>query len=69
MKTNEYVKFLTKTLVEYYDEPKEKRKERKLEKKGVQQPGLYKWFGIMPYVVKEEIKWIKRKGRGTSNQS
>ncbi|WAA11443.1 YqzE family protein [Fervidibacillus halotolerans] len=62
MKSNEYVKFLTETLVSHLDKPKEERKRMKLEKKERDQR-LYKWFGIMPYAMKEEFQIIKRKIR------
>lgn len=59
MKTNDYVKFLTQTVVEHLDTPKEERKKRKTERKQLKEPFTYKYFGIMPFVVKEGVKMIK----------
>ncbi|MCU9613855.1 YqzE family protein [Caldibacillus lycopersici] len=63
MKTNEYVKFITQTVVEHFDKPKEERKQLKYEKKQLQEPRVYKYFGIMPYAVKEAFKMMKHKKR------
>ncbi|WP_442594876.1 YqzE family protein [Neobacillus sp. D3-1R] len=50
MKTNDYVKYLTQTVVKYIDQPKEDRKRVKLAKKEEKEPFLVKWFGILPYL-------------------
>jgi hypothetical protein len=50
MKTNDYVKYLTQTVVKYIDQPKDERKRVKLEKKEEQEPFLLKWFGLLPYL-------------------
>lgn len=61
MKSNDYVRFLTKTFVEHFEMPKEERLRRKMEKKQQKLPFTYKWFGILPYSVKEGVKMMKRK--------
>ena len=61
MKTNDYVKYLTKTVVEHWDTPKDERKRRKIERKQMQEPFTYRYFGIMPYIFKEGIKMMAGK--------
>jgi len=50
MKTNDYVKYLTQTVVQYIDQPKDERKKQRQEKKDRKADFLYRWFGIVPYV-------------------
>ena len=61
MKSNDYVRFLTKTFVEHFETPKDERIKRKLEKKQQKEPFAYKWFGVLPYSVKEGVKMMKKK--------
>jgi hypothetical protein len=56
MKTNDYVKYLTQTVVKYIDQPKEDREKVKLAKKEEREPFLYKWFGILPYLFYYNMK-------------
>jgi hypothetical protein len=56
MKTNDYVKFITQTLVERLEQSPEERKKQKEEK--IKEPLLYKWFGVLPYAIKEGVKRI-----------
>jgi hypothetical protein len=49
MKTNDYVKYLTQTVVQYANQPKEAKVKSKEEKKAVKSPFLFRWFGIVPY--------------------
>lgn len=51
MKTNDYVKFMTKTIVQYLDQPRSERKLQRYEKKQQKEPFAYKWFGILPYAL------------------
>lgn len=51
MKTNDYVKYITKEFVQYIDQPKDERKRLKREKKDRRADFLYRWFGIVPYVL------------------
>lgn len=51
MKTNDYVKYVTETLVQYMEQPRAKRKLRRQDKKQLQQPFINKWFGILPYAI------------------
>lgn len=61
MKTNDYVKYITQTFVQYIDQPKEERKKMRQERKETKASFWYRWFGILPYVVYTEIQ--KRKQR------
>lgn len=63
MKSNDYVKFLTQTFVEHINTPKEERLKRKIEKKQMKEPFTYKYFGIMPFAVKEGVKMASAKHR------
>ncbi len=56
MKTNDYVKYMTQTLVKYADQPKEERKRLRMERKEKKAAFWYRWFGIFPYVLYTEIK-------------
>ncbi|CRK84121.1 YqzE family protein [Neobacillus massiliamazoniensis] len=60
MKTNDYVKYMTQTIVQYVDQPKEERKRLRTERKQAQGSLWYRWFGILPYVVYTEIKKRKK---------
>lgn len=51
MKTNDYVKYMTETFVKYIDQPKEERQRVRLAKKEMKSPFLYRWFGIIPYML------------------
>ncbi|MED3571657.1 YqzE family protein [Cytobacillus praedii] len=51
MKSNDYVKYITQTVVKYIDQPKDERKKSRLEKKNAKEPFLLKWFGIIPYAI------------------
>lgn len=61
MKTNDYVKYITQTFVQYIDQPKEERKKMRLERKEARASFWYRWFGILPYIVYSEVQ--KRKQR------
>ncbi|WP_075982286.1 YqzE family protein [Bacillus massilinigeriensis] len=56
MKTNDYVKYITQTFVQYMDQPKETRKKARVERKAAKETFLMKWFGIIPFVIIEAIK-------------
>lgn len=60
MKTNDYVKFMTQTLVQYADQPKEERKRHRIERKQEKASFWYRWFGILPYIVYTEVKKRKK---------
>ncbi|MEM5592314.1 YqzE family protein [Niallia circulans] len=51
MNTNDYVKYLTQTFVQYMDQPKEERKKLRAERKGLKEPFILRWFGILPYLI------------------
>ncbi len=48
MKSEDYVKYLTTEMMKYIDEPKEIRRERRLQRKAEREPWLVRWFGLMP---------------------
>jgi hypothetical protein len=56
MKTNDYVKYITQTFVQYIDQPKEERKKMKQEKKDQKASFLFRWFGIFPYILLLKIR-------------
>ncbi|MEK4824986.1 YqzE family protein [Niallia sp. FSL W8-0951] len=56
MNTNDYVKYLTQTFVQYMDQPKEERKKLRAERKGLKEPFMLRWFGILPYLILFSIK-------------
>ncbi|WP_042355063.1 YqzE family protein [Bacillus rubiinfantis] len=60
MKTNDYVRYMTETLVKYADLPKEERKRQRLIKKQTKASFWYRWFGILPYVLYSEVKRRKK---------
>jgi len=49
MKTNDYVKYLTQTVVKYAEQPKEERVKNKVVRKSEKSPFLFRWFGVLPY--------------------
>ena len=55
MKTNDYVKYMTQTIVKYADQPKDERKRIRNERKQAKADFWYRWFGIFPYVVYSEL--------------
>lgn len=55
---NEYVKFITQAFVQHYNQPKEKRKQLKIQRKEYKQPFLTNWFGLIPYAF---LSIFKRK--------
>jgi hypothetical protein len=61
MNTNDYVKYLTQTFVQYMDQPKEERKKVKEERKENKQPFMLRWFGILPYALMYSVKKRKPK--------
>jgi protein-arginine kinase len=48
---NDYVKYITQTIVKYIDQPKEERKKLKQERKETKEDFAYRWFGILPYLI------------------
>ncbi|MFO1443489.1 YqzE family protein [Bacillus sp. Bva_UNVM-123] len=63
MNTNDYVKYITQTVIKYIDQPKEERKRQHIEKKEMKEPFLLKWFGILPYIFYDQVKRKYRKKR------
>jgi hypothetical protein len=60
MKTNDYVKYMTQTIIRYADQPRNERKRLRTERKQRRASFWYRWFGILPYVVYTEIKNRKK---------
>lgn len=56
MKTNDYIKYLTQTVVKYAEQPKEERIRNKQERKAEKSSFLFRWFGILPFVFMSMIK-------------
>ncbi|MBL4951416.1 YqzE family protein [Neobacillus sp. OS1-32] len=56
MKTNDYIKYMTQTLVKYADQPREERKRQRLERKQMKGSFWYRWFGILPYVLYSAVR-------------
>ncbi|WP_019154484.1 YqzE family protein [Robertmurraya massiliosenegalensis] len=56
MKTNDYVKYITETVVKYIDQPKDERIKIKQEKKESKAGFWFRWFGILPYALKDVVK-------------
>lgn len=48
---NDYVKYITQTIVKYIDQPKEERKKLRQERKETKEDFTYRWFGILPYLI------------------
>lgn len=60
MKTDDYVKYMTQTIIKYADQPREERKRLRLERKQTKADLWYRWFGILPYIVYSEVKRRKK---------
>lgn len=56
MKTNDYVKYVTQTVVQYIDQPKDERRKLRQEKKDKRATFMYRWFGIIPYVLMLKLR-------------
>lgn len=56
MKTNDYVKYITQTVVQYIDQPKDERIKMRQDKKERKASFMYRWFGIIPYVLMLKIR-------------
>lgn len=50
MKTNDYVKYVTKSVIQYIDKPRTEKKQTRNKKKADREPFAVKWFGILPYL-------------------
>jgi hypothetical protein len=61
MKTNDYVKYITQTVVQYIDQPKDERVKIRKDKKEGKASFMYRWFGIIPYVLM--LKMREKRGR------
>jgi YqzE-like protein len=61
MKTNDYVKYMTQTIVKYADQPRDERRRLRTERKETKASFWYRWFGILPYVLYFEVKKRRRR--------
>ncbi|GGA68286.1 YqzE family protein [Ornithinibacillus halotolerans] len=61
IKGNDYVKYMTEQVVSYIDQPKEVRKQKRLEQKANSQmlPIGNKWFGALPFAIKSMFKKVE----------
>lgn len=69
MSFNDYVKFVTQQVVSYVDQPKEKRKQLKQQKKEQREPMQTQLFGMIPLAISMFVqknhpkhKYIKKEG-------
>jgi hypothetical protein len=60
MKTNDYVKYITQTVVQYIDQPQNERKKLRQEKKEQRATFMYRWFGIVPFVFMLQLRERKQ---------
>lgn len=60
MKANDYVKYITQTVVQYIDQPRDERKKLRREKKEQRASFMYRWFGIVPYVFMLQMRERKQ---------
>ncbi len=60
MKTNDYVKYITQTVVQYIDQPQNERKKLRQEKKEQRASFMYRWFGIVPFVFMLQMRERKQ---------
>ncbi|MDP4085240.1 MAG: YqzE family protein [Bacillota bacterium] len=63
MKTNDYVKYITQTFVQYIDQPRDERKRLRHERKQSKASFWYRWFGILPWVLYSEVNKRKNKSK------
>ncbi|HEY4554782.1 MAG TPA: YqzE family protein [Bacillaceae bacterium] len=56
MSTQEYVKYLTQTILRQMELPKAERKQMKLERRLSRPPILDRWFGLVPFSLKMAFK-------------
>lgn len=51
MSTNDYIRYMTKALLQHLETPKEERKQLRKERKETKMPLLTEWFGIIPLAI------------------
>ncbi|MEI5908097.1 YqzE family protein [Bacillus spongiae] len=56
MSINDYVKFVTENLVQHFDKPREERKSIRRKRKQQKSTFLFRWFGVIPYVIMAIVK-------------
>ncbi|MDQ0156407.1 protein-arginine kinase [Robertmurraya andreesenii] len=56
LKTNDYVKYITQTVVQYIDQPRDERKKIKQARKEEKEGFWFRWFGMLPYVFTSVLK-------------
>lgn len=60
MKTNDYLKYITQTVVQYIDQPQNERKKIRQEKKEQRASFMYRMFGIIPYIFLLQLQERRR---------
>ncbi len=60
MSTNDYVKYMAKTLIQRMETPREERKKQRNERKQMKTPFLVKWLGMVPFSL---TMWLKKDRR------
>ena len=51
MSINDYVKYMTQTVVQHYEKSPQERKTMKELRKNARPSFLFRWFGIIPYAL------------------
>lgn len=60
MSTDDYVKYMTETIIKHLERPKSERKESRKKRKEGKGPFLFNWFGLIPY----SLVMLFKKDRG-----
>ncbi len=60
MSTNDYVKYMAKTLIQRMETPRSERKKQRDERKQMKTPFLVNWLGMVPFSL---IMWLKKDRR------
>jgi hypothetical protein len=63
MKRDDYVQYVTEKIVSYYDLPKDKRKQKRLEAKHQRPAWTMRWFGMIPFAMSMWVDQWKRRGK------
>ncbi|GIN96374.1 hypothetical protein J6TS1_22440 [Siminovitchia terrae] len=60
MSTNDYVKYMAKTLIQRMETPRSERKKQRDERKQMKTPFLVNWLGMVPFSL---TMWLKKDRR------
>ncbi|RWR15108.1 YqzE family protein [Siminovitchia fortis] len=64
MSTDDYVKYMAKTLIQRLETPKSERRKQRYERKQMKAPFLFNWFGMVPFSLLISFKKSRRMIRG-----